>query len=199
MATAARAERRAPGPTTVEELDRWDGDPGEIIDGVWVPKYPDGKVTGASFAHGIVVARIIRLLGNFVEPRRLGVVGGAESAFLLRRAPDLVRCADVAFVSAARLAGGIQPGAARFAPDLVAEVRSPWDREKKVAEKIRHYLAHGTRAVWDVDPDARTVVVHGSGALPLHLAGDDPLAGGDVLPGFVVPTSALFVDLDLLP
>ena len=45
MATAAKAERRAPGPTTVEEFDRWTGLPGEIIDGVWTPKYPDGKVT----------------------------------------------------------------------------------------------------------------------------------------------------------
>ena len=154
----AAAERHAPGPTTIEELDRWGGNPGEIIDGVWVPKYPDGKVTGASFAHGIVVFTIGRLLGDHVRP-----------------------------------------GAARFAPDLAVEVRSPSDREAKVAEKIRHYLGHGTRAVWDVDPDVRTVIVHRPGALPLHLPGDDPLAGGDVLPGFAVPTSALFAELDPLP
>lgn len=195
----ATAERSAPGPTTVEELDRWAGDPGEIIDGVWVPKYPDGKVTGASFAHGVVVIRIARLLADAVEPRRLGVIGGAESAFLLRRDPDLVRCADVAFVSAARLTSGIQPGAARMAPDLAVEVRSPSDRNAKVAQKIKHYLQHGTRVVWDVDPEARTVVVHRPDALPAHLGGDDLLDGGDVLPGFAVPTAALFADLDLFP
>lgn len=196
MATAAKAEVRAPGPTTVEEFDRWTGLPGEIIDGVWVPKYPDGKVTGTGFWHGIVMVRIAGLLRDYVRPRRLGAVGGGETAFLLRREPDLVRCADVAFVVAARLTAGIPAGAFRGAPDLAVEVRSPWDKKVKIAQKVEDYLRHGARAVWDVDPDTRTVIVHLPGMSPTQLAGDDPLEGGDVLPGFAVPASALFVDLD---
>jgi Uma2 family endonuclease len=197
MATVAKAEGRAPGPTTVEELEAWmDAPPGEIVDGMWVPKYPDGKVTGSGGWHGVVTAEIAFLLKTYVRQQRLGIVMGAEAAFLLRRGPDLMRCADAAFIATARLTAGVPVGAFRGAPDLAVEVRSPWDRRAKIARKVQDYLHHGTRAVWDVDPKSRTVTVHLPGVLPRHLTGDDPLDGGDVLPGFSAPASALFVDLD---
>ena len=51
---------------------------------------------------------------------------------------------------------GFFPGA----PDLAVEVLSPDDRAGEVLEKVRDWLAAGTRSVWVVDPRTRTVTVH---------------------------------------
>lgn len=202
MATAVTLDAPARGrtnpPTTAEELQAWyDDDPGEIVDGVFVPKYPDGIVTGPGAAHGIVAIEIGALVANHVKQHRLGRVLASGAATRLRRAPDLVRCPDGIFVSTARLGGGISRGILEGAPDLAVEVRSPNDRPGEIGRKIADYLAHGVRAVWDVDPDARTITVHHPGARPRVLRGDDVLDGGEVLPGFGVVTRDVFADLDL--
>ncbi|HEY0778602.1 MAG TPA: Uma2 family endonuclease, partial [Gemmatirosa sp.] len=194
----APARARTNPPTTAEELQAWyDDDPGEIVDGVFVPKYPDGVVTGPGVADSIVAVDIGVLVANHVKQHRLGRVLASGAATRLRRAPDLVRCPDSMFVSTARLGGGISRGVLEGPPDLAVEVRSPNDRPGEVGRKIADYLAHGVRTVWDVDPDARTITVHRPGALPRALRGDDVLDCGEVLPGFRVATRDVFADLDL--
>ena len=46
--------------------------------------------------HGRTVSRITKLLTNFVDPRRLGVVYTGDTGFVLARQPDTVRGPDVA-------------------------------------------------------------------------------------------------------
>lgn len=199
MATAVKADTpaRTNAPTTAEELLAWsDDDPGEIVDGVFVPKYPDGVVTGTGVAHGVVTPEIGCLLANHVKRHRLGRVLAAESATRLRRAPDLVRCPDAMFVSTARLPNGTPYGILEGPPDLAVEVRSPNDRSGEVSRKVTDYLTYGVRTVWEAEPHARTIVVHQPGALPRLVRGDDVLDGGDVLPGFRVVASDVFADLD---
>ena len=48
--------------------------------------------------------KIGRLLGNFVEPRGLGLVAGADGTIQLDI--NLVRIPDVSFISLERLPGG---------------------------------------------------------------------------------------------
>ena len=197
MATAVKLDAPRRTPTTAEELLMWpDDDPGEIVDGVFVPKYPDGVVTGTGMAHGFVAVEIVVLLSAHVKPRRLGRVLAAESATRLRRAPDLVRCPDAMFVSTARLPDRIPHGILEGPPDLAVEVRSPNDRPGAMRRKVADYLDYGVRTVWEVDPEARTIVVHQPGALSRLMRGDDVLEGGDVLPGFRVVTAEIFADLD---
>ena len=187
-------------PTTAEELLAWpDEDPGEIVDGVFVPTYPDGVVTGAGVPHGVVTFELGRLLGNHVKQHRLGRMAAAETATRLRRSPDLVRCPDGMFISYARLPGPIVRGVLEGPPDLAVAVLSPTNRPAKVARKVVDYLAHGVAVVWEVDTDARTITVHRPRALPQVLRGDDVLDGGDVLPGFRIATAEVFADLDPAP
>ena len=62
MATAVTAEVRLAGPTTAEEMLAWpDLPPGEIVDGVWVPRYQRGEVTGTRVEHGLVALRGARV------------------------------------------------------------------------------------------------------------------------------------------
>jgi len=45
-------------------------------------------------------------------------------------------------------------------------------------------LAAGSRAVWTVDAEGRTVTIHRPNAEPITLTEDQKIEGGDVVPGF---------------
>ena len=198
MTAAVRPDAfvRTNPPRTAEELLAWpDDDPGEIVHGVFIPKYPDGLVTGSGGEHGIVATEIGFLLRLHIGDEDLGEVVAAETGFRLRRDPDLVRCPDVAFVVARRLADAVPRGVIEGAPDLAVEVLSPTNQAAEMGRKVADYLAAGSRAVWVVDPDARTVAVHRPGVRSRPHEGDDVPDGGDVLPGFRMATQRIFARL----
>ena len=177
------------GPRTAEELAELpdEGSRFELIDGVLLEMPP------AEFDHGLISATIVSRIDRFVRDHGLGRVVGAETGFILARDPDTVLAPDAAFISADRMPPpGQRHGFAALAPDLVVEVVSPTDRAAAVADKALRWIEAGTRLVWVIYPDRRLVAEH----LPdgtVHLRhGDDILDGGDVLPGFRVPTRELF-------
>jgi Uma2 family endonuclease len=127
----------------------------ELVRGRLVVREPAG------YRHGEIAARLLATLFNFVESRGLGRVVTAETGFVLRRNPDTVRAADVAFVRRERLPVPPPNGFPEMAPDLVIEVLSPNDRPGEVLSKIGDWLDAGVRLVWIIDPrrrDARGLV-----------------------------------------
>ena len=135
--------------------------------------------------HGNIAMTIGALIHAHVRSRSLGYVFAAETGFILRRDPDTVRAPDAAFVSRDRIPEGEMPaGFLELAPDLVVEVLSPGDRAREVREKVRDWLAVGTRLVWLIRPGDLSVEVLAP-SQPTRLLGiADDLEGGDVLPGF---------------
>ncbi|MGQ0614519.1 MAG: Uma2 family endonuclease [Planctomycetaceae bacterium] len=172
--------------TTAEELSRATSHSRcELLRGRVFPMVPSRG------EHGRVVVRATVPLASHVMARGLGIVYGAETGFLLSRNPDTVRAPDVAFVRAERAAAH-SAGYLAGAPDLAVEVLSPDDRPDYVSEKVAEWLAGGARAVWIIDPEARTVTVHEIGGAPLLLSVDGVLRGGAALPGFSMPVHDLF-------
>ena len=175
---------------TAEELFELpdDGYRSELVDGEIIRMTP----TGAE--HGVLSIRIGRLLDEHVSAQGLGVCCGAETGFILRRDPDVVRSPDAAFVAAARIPKtGIPRTYWPFAPDLAVEVVSPSDGLAAVQARVAEYLAAGTRLVWLVEPAAEVVRVYRS-PHDLHvLRDDDELNGDDVLPGFRCVVKRLFL------
>jgi len=146
----------------------------------------------AGFEHGVRSSKIGHHLERFIEDHPIGVVCGAETGFVLFRDPDTVRAPDAAFVTNERAERFVEKEKYfEGAPDLAAEVVSPGDSRRGVEEKVRDYLAAGTRLVWVVDPRRRTVTVHQPGGDPQVLGSEGLLEGGDVLPGFALPVSRL--------
>ena len=80
----------------------------------------------------------------------------------------------------------------REAPLLAVEIRSDSNTWRELRAKAARYLQHGTRMVWLVDADERTLELHAPDAPPQTLRGDDIIDGGAVLPGFRLPVSDLF-------
>ena len=147
------------------------------------------------YGHGRVVTRISSRLDHHASAHDLGEVVSGDVGFILSRAPDTVRAPDVAFVRKERLARFSDrekyfPGA----PDLAVEVLSPSERTNTIHGKVADYLAAGTRMVWVIDSEARTVSVYHSLLSPRVLALGQELSGEDVLPGFSLEVAHLFTD-----
>ncbi len=148
----------------------------------------------ASGIHGIITSRLDRLVGNFADEHGLGSTTAAETGYILLKNPngrDTVRAPDVGFITAARLADGLPGGFIPFAPDLAVEVMSPNDTAEEIHKKINEYLRYGTRIVWVVYPETRTVMVFT--AQGAHTLDENAtLDGGDVLPGFSLAVKVIF-------
>ncbi len=173
---------------TAEEFGRMpeppDGSREELVKGVIVTMPPPkGR-------HGFVQLTIGAMLLAFVKANRLGWVV-TESGTIVERGPDTVRGPDVSFYS---LAGCPELPDGYFAtpPDLVVEILSPSDRRSAVREKVREYIAAGTREVWVADPETRTVMVYRGTLRGAEYDEADTLDGGDVLPGFACRVGDLF-------
>jgi len=174
---------------TADDLLRLSGQGvrGELIRGVLCETMPAGH------QHGSIVTNLVILLGNFIKPRRLGVLTASDSGIWLERDPDTVREADIAFISVERapLAERVT-GYTQVAPDLVVEIGSPGDVRRKLRDKALMWLTFGVRLVWVVHPEQRTVDVHRTSHPVLTLNDADTLDGLDVLPGLTCQVSAVF-------
>jgi Uma2 family endonuclease len=159
----------------------------ELLRGTLVSEPVPGRL------HGRTVARISKLLSNYVDAERSGVVYTGDTGFVLARQPDTVRGPDIAFLSNEREretegARPYIPGA----PDIAVEVVSPNDRTREILGKVSDYLAAGSRIVWVVNPVREEVSAFRSPFAPRVLAGTDLLDGEDVLPGFSVTIAEIF-------
>ncbi len=159
----------------------------ELVEGELIRMAPTGG------EHGVLTVRVAYILHSYVQDNDLGIVSGAETGFILQRAPDTVRAPDAAFIAKARIPEtGIPKTYWPFAPDLAVEVTSPSDRFSAVQTKIAEYFAAGTRLVWVLEPATRTVHVHHSSHDVQVLGEEDELNGEDVLPGFRHVVGRLF-------
>jgi Uma2 family endonuclease len=175
---------------TAEEFARMpdppDGSQQELVRGEIITMPPPGT------RHGVCCLKVGRLLGNYVEDKRLGTAAGNDAGFISERDPDTVRGPDVSFWSRERLPEIPEEGYTDVPPDLAVEVVSPSDVHSRIHRKIRHYLERCVRLVWLVDPELRTVSVYRSRQQAQILEESDTLTGEDVLPGFQCLVAAFF-------
>jgi Uma2 family endonuclease len=157
----------------------------ELVDGVLVEKIMELKESALALEIGTD-------LNNWVLPRDLGMVAGADGT--LRLMPKLVRIPDVSFISWDQLPTHEYPSEPipDLYPDLAVEVLSKGNTQEEMERKLKEYFLVGTRLVWMVDPASRTVRVHTSPDEFIVLTGADTLTGGEVLPGFTLPLQQLF-------
>lgn len=182
----------SPGTATEEDVARIHDQEGilcELVDGTLVE-----KIMG--YRESIIAAFLIIRIGNFILPRKLGKVSGADG--MMKLFPKLVRIPDVAFASWQRFEGGKLPRqpVPALVPDLAVEVLSEGNRPGEIERKLDDYFRAGVRLVWLVDCEQRTVTVYTSRSASQVLEASATLTGGDVLPGFELPLAELFAELD---
>jgi len=144
--------------------------------------------------HQIVQSNLFFALSQFV---REGNHGRVLSAPVDVRLTDTTTVQpDLLFVSAAqdaRIAAQVIEGA----PDLAVEILSPATAHRDLTTKKRLYEQHGVQEYWIVDPEQRTVEVHGldDGLLRQQArVVDQGEVASTLLAGFTVDLTALFED-----
>ncbi len=159
----------------------------ELVEGTLVEKT-------MGYEESALALWLATILMNYVRPRKLGIVTGADGT--IRLMPGLVRIPDIAFVSRNRLPGRKLPKEPipDLIPDLVVEVLSKSNSKKEMRRKLREYFGVGVRLVWYIDPKTQTVQVFTSANQSTTLKTGQPLDGGDVLAGFQISLSELFSD-----
>ncbi len=120
------------------------------------------RMSPANELHGRSEVDLTLLLGLALMGRNLGRLYPSDTAFVLQRDPDIVRCPDIAFVKANRLPLPISKrgGFILGPPDLAVEILSPSQSRPAVARKIQQYFDAGTSTVWDIDPVRRVAEIH---------------------------------------
>ncbi|MEG3836664.1 Uma2 family endonuclease [Microcoleus sp. MON2_D6] len=132
---------------------------------------------------------LIRLLGNWVYPRRLGRVFDSAGGFIM---PDTnVKAPDVSFVRAARLRQSPRYFG-ELVPDLVVEIKSQIDRIKLIETKVLKFIELGAIVGILIDPDEETVTIYRSTGEPTVLGNGDILTVAELFPGWELPISELW-------
>ena len=134
--------------------------------------------------HGSTQGEIITLLKLWL---RSGALPGYGAATEVAHEIDGWRCRpDVA----------VQPGDCdpipREAPLLAVEIRSESNTRGDLRAKAACYLERGTRMVWLVYPETRTLELYRAGEAMQTLSGGAVIEGGATLPGFRAAVNELF-------
>ncbi len=139
--------------------------------------------------HNWVRDNIARLMGNFVEERKVGKVF-LETGYQL--SPETVRIPDVSFVPASRIREINLDERIQGAPALAIEVVSPTDLAEDLTQKVKQYLAAGAKAVWVFYPKTREVQVFRADGGSFVRRENEALEDPDILPGFSLDLKSLF-------
>jgi Uma2 family endonuclease len=99
---------------------------------------------------------------------------------------------DVVYVSFETLdeLGPVGRQAPQRPPDVAVEILSPGQSQRNMAWKVAAYLAAGTRVLFLVDPDARTVLAHARDGVARFAAGET--VTHPAMPGFAYAVDAMF-------
>jgi len=136
--------RPAPGTATEEDVLAIRHSPErrlcEVVDGVLVEK-------AMGFRKSYLALVLASILWAFVEPRRLGLVVGADG--MMRLMTGLVRIPDVAFISWDRLPNRRVPTEPLpdVAPNLAVEVLSTSNTPREMVRKRQEYFAAEVQVV----------------------------------------------------
>lgn len=155
----------------------------ELVDGEILVMSPPG------YESDEVTAEMVRQLGNWVRPRRLGRVTASSAGFILSNSD--IRAPDVSFVQAERLRQSPR-SFAELAPDLTVEVKSPSDSVTKLRDKIDEFLELGTRVGILINPEKEWVEICRTGADPIVLQNGDIITIPELLPGWEVKVEDLW-------
>ncbi|MCE7946481.1 MAG: Uma2 family endonuclease [Chloroflexi bacterium CFX4] len=154
----------------------------ELIDGEIVKKM-------VAEEHGLIVARLIIILGLYLREHPIGRVGVEIS----HRTPNddyNERLPDISFILNNERPI-VRQGAVPAMPELAIEVKTYSQTYKEMHEKAAFYLANGAHAVWLVFPEKRLVETY---TLNTHniLLENETLSGGDLLPDFSLSVAEIF-------
>ncbi|MDZ4780677.1 MAG: Uma2 family endonuclease [Planctomycetia bacterium] len=161
----------------------------ELDNGVLITMSPPGG------EHGFAENVIARELGNQGQVTGLGISVCGEVGIILRRNPDRVVGADVAYFSKSKFpVKRSREGYYETIPDLVVEVESKNDTRAYLKRKVSDYHLAGVSIVWIVNPKKRTLVEYRAGLAPVTFDEAATVELPGLIPGFRLRLADVFND-----
>lgn len=167
----------------------------DLPDDGWRTELVRGRVVREpqpAFEHGRVQVVVAGILQRYVSEHEPDMVCVGTIGVITEEERHTVRGPDLAVVRKGRVKELHRSGFLRGGPDLAVEIVSPSNRAGDIQEKVAEYLAAGSRLVWVIYPQTRTVAVHPSPGEARFLGEEESLTGGEVLPELDVPVTELF-------
>jgi Uma2 family endonuclease len=155
----------------------------ELVNGEIIVMSPSG------YESDEVAAEMIRQLGNWVRPRKLGRITASSAGFTLPNSDT--RAPDTSFVRAERLRQSPRKFA-EITPDLTVEVKSPTDSISGLRNKIDDFLKLGTKVGILINPEKEWVEIRRSGQEAIVLHNGDTITVPELLPGWEVKVEDLW-------
>jgi len=137
--------------------------------------------------HEVTKSNLARLLVSWLA-QNPGLRVFIETAYQLNDQTCLIP--DISLLATARIVPG-STGVFQKPPELAIEVVSS-EKAAHLEAKIELYLAYGAKSVWVAYPQRRVVRIFDPAGGARRFEHDEPLVDPNVLPGFSVPTSAIF-------
>ena len=131
-------------------------------------------------------------LAKWIESTQLGREFDSSGSFTLPS--GAVRSPDVTWIATSKLVN-IPAGVAfpLVVPDFVIELRSATDSLKTLQAKMVEYHDNGVRLGWLIDPQQQQVEIYRSGREVEILQAPIALSGEDVLPGFILDLTKIWL------
>ena len=146
--------------------------------------------------HGAIKANLATALREYSKKHK--GVAAMSCGFVLMQSETVVG-PDVAYVSAQQMRRHNLDSNWKttlywfeFAPSIAIEVED-FNEHQNLHEKAKLYLDHGTREVWIVEAESRTVEVRRAGQAS-HIYMQNETLQTDVLPDFQMPLAEVFED-----
>jgi Uma2 family endonuclease len=148
-----------------------------------------------NFFHQSFVGELSRVIDNFLEEKKLGILLSAPFDVLL--SPRDVVEPDLLFVSSSRI-GRITDKNVNGAPDLVVEVISESTRRTDKKTKLRLYESSDVTEYWLADPVVQAVEIYSRNqenrlVRTAEYEDTDTLIS-DLFPGLIINLTDLWVD-----
>lgn len=150
-----------------------------------------------SLESGYRESEVIVQLRSWAKRNRTGVALTSSNGFFLPN--GAMRSPDAAWLKKSRLKGITRQqkrSFPRLCPDFVVEVRSPNERLPALKAKMKEYIENGAQLGWLIDPYTEHVHIYSKVAPVRVLKRPRKLAGGCLLPGFVLDLKEIW-DPDL--
>ncbi len=146
--------------------------------------------------HNTIARAIMKRYDRLVPDEKLGKLWSATTFDV---GTGWLPIPDLGFMRAERVPP-TSPKSVKGVPDLVVEIHSPTDLRSKpereaTARKIADWQAVGVRLIWAINPRKREIeIYHPAQAKAVQiLTINDELSGDEVIPGFRLKLSELFV------
>lgn len=141
--------------------------------------------------HSGVVLNMAKELGAYAMRTGNGYAC-FDLGLVVRRAPDTVRVANVAYFRSGPRFAYTDAGFTETVPELVIKLASSTDRRASISQRVGECLAAGAQRVWVLDTKVRVARVFRPKGTQQTLPSHESLCGEDVLPGFACEVGPLF-------